>query len=133
MDSRTGRSRAAASASACGVHCCQCTGLSACWRRYGLVARPSGVSQAHVGGASSAVGVGRRCRRAVVGGLIGLGVLAIERFGHFFNCLFIDLSRNTVAITSSTTTNSPIGLALPKSGPVLRGALSDHGEQKVAR
>ena len=33
MDSRIGTSRAAASASASGVHCCQCTGLSACWRR----------------------------------------------------------------------------------------------------
>ena len=32
-DSRIGTSRAAASASASGVHCCQCTGLSACWRR----------------------------------------------------------------------------------------------------
>ncbi len=29
-ESRIGTSRAAASASACGVHCCQCTGLSAC-------------------------------------------------------------------------------------------------------
>ena len=28
-----GTSRAAASASASAVHCCQCTGLSACWRR----------------------------------------------------------------------------------------------------
>src|SRR5919106_5896962 len=38
IDSRIGTSRDAASASASGVHCCQCTGLSACWRRYGLVA-----------------------------------------------------------------------------------------------
>src|SRR3954447_20165432 len=37
-ESRIGTSRSAASANAAGVHCCQCTGLSACWRRYGLVA-----------------------------------------------------------------------------------------------
>src|SRR5690242_11874219 len=37
-DSRIGTSLAAASANASGVHCCQCTGLPACWRRYGLVA-----------------------------------------------------------------------------------------------
>lgn len=37
MDSRIGTSRSAASASAAGDHSCQCTGLSACWRRYGDV------------------------------------------------------------------------------------------------
>src|SRR5271154_6539261 len=108
MDSRMGTSRSTASASACGVHCCHCTGLSACWRRYGLMASP----RAFFVGESSGLTVGSLrswrpipllcgfvrvgfvllgfvkeladCVRAVVGGLIGLRMLGIEGFGHLF-------------------------------------------------
>src|ERR1700731_1638759 len=96
MESRIGTSRAAASASARGVHCCQCTGLSACWRRYGLVASPSvfvapdsaGLiagsrwSLRSVHRAGGLLGVLADRVGALVGGLIGLGVLGVERFGH---------------------------------------------------
>ena len=66
-DSRIGTSRAAASASASGVHCCQCTGLSACWRRYGLVAstRVLPVSPAHARASSA---VRRSVRRSASSG-----------------------------------------------------------------
>src|SRR5437879_4940617 len=98
MDSRIGTSRAAASASASGVHCCQCTGLSACWRRYGLVAEPSVFVAA---GSAGLIAGSCRPRRpvrppgrlvgaltdrvgALVGGLVGLGVLRIERLRDLF-------------------------------------------------
>src|SRR5271163_5004590 len=97
MESSTGRSRAAACASACAVHCCQCTGLSACWRKYGLVASP------RVFVADESAGLIVASRRplrsvglvgdlpegvgALVGGLIGFGVRGVERFGHLFQLL----------------------------------------------
>src|ERR1700758_797890 len=100
MESRIGTSRAAASASACGVHCCQCTGLSACWRKYGLVASPSVFIPADSAGLIGRSWCARRSVRlpggalrglaegwvnrvgALVGGLIGLGVLGVEGWGH---------------------------------------------------
>jgi len=39
-------------------------------------------------------------------------------------CRFIDQHQQNVPISSSTTITRPTGLALPKSGPVLRGASS---------
>src|SRR3984893_747657 len=92
MESRIGTSRAAASASARGVHCCQCTGLSACWRKYGLVASPSVFAAAGSAVLSAGSWRPRRPVRrpgglvgaltdrvgALVGGLIGLGVLRVE-------------------------------------------------------
>src|SRR5271163_3306010 len=95
MESSTGRSRAAAYASACGVHCCQCTGLLACWRRYGLVASPSVFvaddSAGLIVGSRRPLRIARLFRPlgvgAVVGGLIGLGVLGIERLGHLLQLL----------------------------------------------
>src|SRR5277367_860152 len=91
MESTIGTSRAAASASACGDHCCQCTGLLACWRRYGLVACPSVFVAEESGG--FIVGSWRSWRPmpllcdfcdgladrvgALVGGLIGLRVRGV--------------------------------------------------------
>ena len=44
--------------------------------------------------------------------------------GSLRRCRFIDHTSRNVPINSSTTISSPNGLALPKSGPVLRGASS---------
>src|SRR5262245_18046408 len=75
-DSRIGTSPGAASARASGVRCCQGTGLSAWWRRDGLVAAPT-VLTAGLIRCTPASGLGVRV--AVVDGLVGLGVVAVER------------------------------------------------------
>src|SRR5258708_14034554 len=124
-----GTSRAAASASACGVHSCQCTGLSACWRKYGLVAS----ARVFVRDESAGLIAWSRCTRGpLVGSRIGLGVVAVEGFGDLPQLLVHRPQQNRRGDHQQHHNQQPQRAGLPKVGSVVVGrAVSNHGEQKV--
>ena len=60
----------------------------------------------------------------LVEGLVRLGMLGVERLRQLAQMPVHRPHQENVAISSSSTMTRPNGLALPKSGPVLRGASS---------